>query len=98
MKTVVVRYKVRPEAVAENERLIRKVFEQLAVARPQGLRYQSVKLADGVSFMHVATVQARDASPLPALPAFRDFVAGIRDRCVEPPSTSEVEVLGTYAG
>ena len=98
MRTVVVRYKVRPEAAAENERLIQQVFEELATARPQGLRYQSVKLPDGVSFMHTATVEASEGSPLLELPTFRNFLAGIGDRCVEQPATSQVEVIGTYAG
>jgi hypothetical protein len=98
MRTVVVRYKVRPDAAAENERLIRQVFEQLAREKPQGLRYQSVKLPDGVSFMHVATSESKEANPLPKLTAFQAFLAGIGERCVEQPVTTEVEVVGAYAG
>src|SRR5262249_20897708 len=34
MKTMMVRYTVRPEVVAENERDVRKVFEQLKDRKP----------------------------------------------------------------
>jgi len=93
-----VRYQVRPDAVAENEALIRKVFDQLAREKPQGLRYQSIKLADGVSFVHVATHDAEGVNPLTQTAAFKEFVSGIRARCVEPPVTLEAQVVGTYSG
>jgi hypothetical protein len=81
---------------AENERLIGEVFAQIAREKPQGLRYQSFKLADGLSFMHVASSQNAEASPLPKLEAFKTFVAGIRERCEEPPMTTEMQVVGAY--
>jgi hypothetical protein len=96
MKTVMVRYQVRAEAAAENEALIKEVFVQLQREQPAGLRYQSMKLADGVSFVHVATREGADASPLLQLPAFKRFLAGIKERCVVPPETIEVDVVGTY--
>lgn len=55
MKTVVVRYKVMAEFADENQRLIEQVFAQLAREKPSGLRYQSFRMDDGLSFMHVAT-------------------------------------------
>lgn len=98
MRTVMVRYQVRPDAAAQNERLIKAVFEQLARERPEGLRYQSIKLADGVSFVHVATHDGEGPSPLIHLEAFKSFVGGIKARCVEPPVTIEAEVVGAYSG
>jgi hypothetical protein len=50
----VVRYTTRPESAEENERLVRAVFAELAEQRPAGLSYSSVRLEDGVSFVHVA--------------------------------------------
>jgi quinol monooxygenase YgiN len=96
MRTVVVRYKVKPGMAAENERLIGEVFAQIAREKPQCLRYQSFKRADGVSFMHVASSQNAEASPLPKLEAFKTFVAGIKERCEEPPVTTEMQVVGAY--
>ena len=97
MRTVMVRYKVRPEAAAENERLIRQVFAQLASEAPAGVRYQSIRLADGVSFVHTASYNGEGPSPLALLPAFKEFLAGIKERCVEQPVTFEAEALGAYS-
>ena len=98
MRTVMVRYQVRPDAVAENEALIRKVFDQLARERPQGLRYQSIKLADGASFVHVATLEGEGVNPLTQMAAFKEFISGIKERCVEQPATVEAQVVGSYVG
>ncbi len=51
-----VRDETRPEAAGENERLVQQVFAQLDRDRPDGLRYAAFRLADGVSFVHVAVV------------------------------------------
>ena len=50
-RATVVRYTTRPESADENERLIRAVFAQLAEQRPAGLRYSSIRLEDGGSFL-----------------------------------------------
>jgi hypothetical protein len=78
MKTVLVRYKVKPEFADENQRLIEQVFAQLAWEKPAGLRYQSFRLADGVSFVHVASREGADDSPLLKLKAFRPSSPGSR--------------------
>ncbi len=97
MKKVVVRYRTRPERAAENEQLIAAVFAQLQEVKPEGLHYAAFKFPDGVSFMHVATVEAAGGvDPLTSLPAFQAFVAGVRDRCEEPPVTANVEIVGSY--
>ena len=98
MKTVVVRYKIKPEFADENQRLIEQVFAQLAREQTQGLRYQSFRLEDGVSFMHVATREGGpDTSPLVQLEAFKAFAAGMKDRAQEPPVTTEVTVIGSFS-
>jgi len=97
MRTVMVRYQVRPDAAAENERLIRQVFAQLARAPLPGVRYQVVKLADGVSFMHLASHDGEGANPITQLAAFKEFAGGIRDRCVEAPATVEAQLVGAYS-
>ena len=97
MKRVMVRYKVKPDRVAENERSIASVFEQLNREQPAGLRYASLKLDDGVSFMHIVEVDAPDGSnPLHALPAFNAFTTSVRDRCEELPVSVELQVVGAY--
>jgi hypothetical protein len=97
MKRVMVRYKVKAGRAAENERYIRNVFEQLQRDRPRGLRYASFKLADGVSFVHIASHEAVDGSdPLRELSAFQAFTAEVRDRCEDPPVVAELTEVGSY--
>jgi hypothetical protein len=94
-RAAVVRYTTRPERADENERLIRAVFAELAERHPPGFWYRAVRLADGVSFVHVA-VQPADGSPLGEIAAFREFVAGIGDRCVDGPIATEGTVIGSF--
>ena len=65
MSVTIVRYTTKPERADENQALIERVFAELAAAAPDGLRYASFRLADGVSFVHVASVETDDgANPL----------------------------------
>jgi len=96
MKTVMVRYKLKPESAAENERLIKQVFMQLARDKPERMRYQVFKQADGLSFVHVSAFDHPDGNPLTQLEAFKAFAAGIKERCDEPPATVELQQVGRY--
>ena len=96
MKRMLVRYKVKADRAAENERYIAKVFEQLRQTRPSGLRYASFKLDDGLSFVHIVSLEAPGANPLAELSAFKDFTARGRERCEEPPVSAELKEVGSY--
>jgi hypothetical protein len=92
-----IRYTLKPESVAENERYVRSVFDELRRAAPADLRYAVFKLDDGVSFMHLVAHEKPDGNkPLTDLPAFKAFTAKIRERCVAPPVSVEVEEIGSY--
>jgi hypothetical protein len=95
MKQVIVRYKVKKERVEEHEALVRAVFKELARTAPAGLRYVALKQADGVSFVHVAFVEAAK-NPLDAIAAFTAFTAKIGERCDEPPKVEDLTKVGGY--
>jgi hypothetical protein len=95
MRRVMVRYKVKPERVAENEELVRAVYAELAQARPPGLRYETYRLDDGVSFVHLAQSAGRPG-PLAEIAAFARFQQGIGERCDEPPVVTELSPVGAY--
>lgn len=98
MKQMMVRYTVKPERAAENEMYVKQVFEQLHREQPAGLRYATFKLADGVSFMHLVSVETADGSnPLRELTMFKAFTTEIQDRCAEPPVTVDLQNVGAYA-
>ncbi len=98
MKQMMVRYKVKADRAAENESYITRVFEQLDREKPPGLHYATFKLEDGVSFVHLATTDTPDgSSPLVTFSAFQAFTAQIGDRCEEPPVSTPLQKVGSYA-
>jgi hypothetical protein len=97
MKQVMVRYKVKPDRVAENEQLVRAVYDELHRTEPAGLRYATFRLADGVSFLHLSTTETEDGrNPLTEVEAFARFQEAIRERCDEPPVVTELHAIGSY--
>lgn len=94
MAHVMVRYRVYPDRVAENEELVRAVYDELAAAQPEGLHYATFKLPDGVTFVHLA--RHDDPNPLSTIAAFQRFQEGIRERCEEPPAVTELHEIGSY--
>jgi hypothetical protein len=97
VKARLVRYRVKPECVAENEERIAQVFERLAREQPAGLRYSSFKLDDGVTFVHVVLdEELNGGSTLRDLSEFKTFSAGMPDRCEEAPVVTELTVVGSY--
>jgi hypothetical protein len=96
MKHVMVRYRVKPERAAENEELVRAVYAELRRTRPDGLRYATYRLDDGVSFVHVASQSSDGVNPLEELDTFQRFQKDIADRCHEQPELTELHEIGSY--
>jgi hypothetical protein len=94
MPQVMVRYRVKPDRVEENEELVRAVYAELASAQPEGLRYATFKLPDGVTFVHLA--EHDEDNPLPKLESFQRFQAGLGERCDEPPAPARLDEIGSY--
>jgi quinol monooxygenase YgiN len=95
MKRIMVRYRVKPGQVEENERLVRAVYEELRDTAPAAMRYATFRLDDGHSFVHLH--DSGEGSPaMTELAAFREFQAGIRERCEEPPAVTELSEIGSY--
>jgi hypothetical protein len=96
-KGIVVRYRTTPNAAEENEQLVRDVYRELAERRPDGFHYITLRLDDGVSFVHVALQDDDAENPLPELPAFARFQACLAERLAEGPQPSPASVVGSYA-
>ncbi len=96
MGSTMVRYKVRPERAEENVALVQAVYAQLAEARPEGLRYATFRLPDGVSFMHVVIETDQAGRILGEFPAFKAFAGTVEERCEEPPVATELTLVGSY--
>ena len=97
MKRVMVQYQVKADKADENKRLIDAVFAALKEASPAGLEYSSYVQEDGVSFVHIASIDTEDGSnPLEDIEAFDTFTAEIRDRCEIPPAPTPLQQVGSY--
>ena len=97
MNRVMVRYKVKADRADENQRYIENVFEELKSSSPAGLRYASFKLDDGVSFVHIASIETENGEyPLGYSPAFQAFTENIAGRCDEPPVAANLNDVGSY--
>jgi hypothetical protein len=91
---VMVRYEVAPDRVTENEVLIRQVFDELATTQPPGLGYATFLLEDGVSFVHIASLEP--GRELADVAAFARFKRGLGDRAVAPPIRTPMRLVGSY--
>ena len=97
MRQVMVRYTVKPDRVAENEALVRAVYDELHRIEPVGLRYATFRLADGVTFVHLAAHETEDESnPLSQVEAFARFQENIGERCDEAPVVTELHEVGSF--
>jgi len=96
MEKVIVRYKLKPGRVEENEQLVKEVYKQLHNEKPDGLSYATYKLEDGLTFIHIALYNGEGKNPLTGLQAFKNFTAEVKDRCDEPPVANRAAEIGSY--
>ncbi len=93
----VVQYRTRPDRGDENQALIEKVFVELDATRPVGLRYATLRMDDGVSFLHIAEIDTADGSnPLGDVGAFAEFQQELADRCEVQPNAVDATIVGNY--
>ena len=95
MVITIVRYRIRPQYAEANVALVEAVYEELATDGPGSFRYATFRLADGVSFIHLA-IEGGQPSPLPELAAFKLFQAGIGERCDQGPVVAAASAVGSY--
>jgi len=97
VKRMIIQYKVKPELAAENQQYIEKVFAGLHATRPEGIRYVSFKGEDGVTFVHMVSIETETGeNPLTQSPEFQAFQAEIGERCAEQPVSMVIEEVGSY--
>jgi hypothetical protein len=98
MRTIVVRYETKPDRADENQRLIEKVFADLAERQPDNFRYASFRLEDGVSFVHVMIETGDGSNPmsLADVPGFAEFQKEIAERCAVQPVAQGAQLVGSH--
>jgi hypothetical protein len=96
MSMMMVRSKIKAESVAEVEAAARTMFSGIQEAQPQGVRYASCRLPDGVTFVALLELGDGVDNPLPTVPAFREFQENLKHWLAEPPIPEQLTVIGSY--
>jgi hypothetical protein len=96
MSVMMFQAKVKAERVAELEAAARTVFSAVEQVHPEGMRYASAKLSDGVTFVILLGLEEGINNPLNQIPAYREFMGRLKDWLVEPASQEQLTVIGAY--
>jgi quinol monooxygenase YgiN len=97
MKAVYVKYQVDPSFAEANAANIRKVMTDLRNTGSDGVKYQSFRQSDGVTFVHFGMY--RDEAALEAFtstPSFQSFQAALKaSKPVHPPAAEWLDMVGS---
>lgn len=63
IETRVIRYRTKLDSADENAKLIEAVFAELAEQEVLDIKYEVLRLEDGVTFVHIATLDS-EKNPL----------------------------------
>jgi hypothetical protein len=91
------RYRLKPGEVERNLELLRAVYDDLAAANPEGLRYATFQLDDGVSFVAFIEFDEHPGSaPHHRLASFQRYRASLEERCEERPVVHFLRNVGSF--
>ena len=96
MSVMMLRAEVKENKTTEVEEAAKKMFAAIDAARPDGVRYASVRVGDSSTFvilLHLA--DGRDNS-LAQVPEFGEFQAKVKDWVTKPPVPEQLSIVGSY--
>ena len=96
MTILTARAKVKEEHVAEAEAAVKRMFAAIEREGIEGIRYASVRLEDGVTFLALLEVEDGMENPLAGLPEAQEFYASLPAWYAEPPELGQGTVVGSY--
>jgi hypothetical protein len=96
MNVTTVRAKLKEEHVAEAVAAVKRMFAAIEREQIEGIRYASVKLEDGVTFLAVLEVEDGVENPLFGLAEAKEFYDRLPDWYAEPPEVGPGTVIGSY--
>lgn len=73
MSVIMVRAAVKAESAAEVEVGAQEMIAAIEKAQPQGVRYASGLLPDGVTFLVILEIADGTENPLAAMPEYQEF-------------------------
>jgi hypothetical protein len=96
MRVQMAQAKINAANVADVQAATKKMFAAIQATQPQGIRYASLLLADGETFVAVVQVDDGVENPIPGLPEFRKLQELVEGSRSEPPSVQSSTVVGSY--
>jgi hypothetical protein len=66
------------------------------IARPEGLRYASMRLVDSSTFVALFELADGIEDPRPAVPEFQRFLEQLKGLVDGPPVIEQLDVVGSY--
>jgi len=97
MKAVCVKYEVDPSFAGANAENIRKVMNDLRDSGSNGVRYQSFRQSDGVTFVHFGMYRDEAAlEKFTSTASFQAFQSALKgSKPVKPPAAEWLDIVGS---
>jgi hypothetical protein len=96
MTVLTVRATLKEEHVDEAVAAVKRMFAAIEREGLEGIRYASIKLQDGVTFVALLEVEDGVENPLADLPEAQEFYASLPGWYAEPPEVGPGTVIGTH--
>jgi hypothetical protein len=96
MSVVMVRARMKEQHVAEAVAAVKRMFAAIEREGLEGIRYASVQLEDGATFVAMLEVEDGAENPLLGLPEAQEFYDRLPGWYAEPPEVGPGTVIGSY--
>jgi hypothetical protein len=96
MDVMMIRARLKADRVSDSEAAAEKMFSAINAAQPGGVKYASMRLADGVSAVVLLVLEDPADNPLQAIPEFHEFQELLPEWFAEPPIVEPLTVVGSY--
>jgi hypothetical protein len=91
-----IKIKIKAEGIADVNAATKKLFAALNAAQPEGIRYASLLLADGQTFVAIVQLDDGIENPVPGFPEFRELQEVVDGSRAEPNTVEQWTVVGSY--
>jgi hypothetical protein len=88
--------KIKAERAADVQAATEKMFAAINAVQPDGIRYASLLLDDGQTFVAVVQVDDGVENPIQGLPEFRELQEVVEGSRATPTSVQSSRVVGSY--
>jgi hypothetical protein len=96
MNVLTVRATLKEEHVEEAVAMVKRMFAAIEREGLEGIRYASVRLEDGVTFLALLELEDGVENPLLGLPEAKEFYDRLPELYAEPPEVGPGTVIGSY--